>query len=321
MTLQEIKIVLSRIGVDTSLLNTHKEGQLQISCPLAKFLHETKVDTHPSMGIKYGSDVVWTTYHCFTCKNSGKLWDLVETVGKLENREDLIQLAGHILEYDKPSISARFRSISHEKVEKKEINLHPMVLGKFENAWGNEKSKSYLQKRGVTKKDCFDWRLRYDTKNSRIVFPVRSLTGALRGAVGRAITREMPKYYNYFGFNAGDTLGGLDHLRIDCFRLILVEGFFDLLRCYDWAHEINADVLCTWSANLTKKQADIILGLDKSVIICYDMDSAGVTGGKKAQDFLRKGAFCVRRSEWLDKDLDVGAMKKDQFLTALGVKK
>jgi len=320
MNLQEIKIVLSRIGVDASLLNTHKEGQLQISCPLAKILHETKVDTHPSMGIKYGSDVAWTTYNCFTCKSSGKLWDLVETVGKFENREDLIQLAGHILEYDKPSISARFRSISYEKVEEKEVILNSNVLDRFENILESS-GKDYVLGRGITEEACVQWNIKFDSRQDRVVFPVYNFRNDLQGAVGRSVNGRLPKYYNYFGFNSGNTLGGINVFRKDRFRLVLVEGFFDLLRCYAWAYEVNADVACVWSANLTKKQATLILGLDKSVIICYDMDSAGLNGGKKAQEFLRKGAFCVRRSEWLEKDLDVGAMQKDQFLAALGVKR
>ena len=119
-----------------------------------------------------------------------------------------------------------------------------------------------------------------------------------------------PRYWNYLGFSAGNTLGGLHRVK-DRPVIILVEGYFDLLRAYPFAAELGADVVCSWRAEITKVQAEILGGLDKSIQVWYDQDDAGHKGYEKVKSYLRD-SYGLKRATW-NRELDVGEMPKSYF--------
>ena len=155
--------------------------------------------------------------------------------------------------------------------------------------------------------------IRHDPRQNRVVFPVRDKDEKLVGAVGRTTINDSKRYYNYFNMQAGKTLGGI-HLMRGYPRLLLVEGFFDLLNCYNWCDKIQCDVVCTWRAEASLEQINLILSLDKTVFVAYDLDRAGQAGWYKVKRLLERRTYGLSRLK-VPEGVDVGAMTKSQFET------
>jgi hypothetical protein len=322
MNLSDLKMVLSKIGVATENLQPSSPNQLLIPCPLAKWLHkaDTDQDTHPSCSIRFGDPDRSTLYNCFSCKSQGKLWDLVHTVGSLSNDSDLTLFGLKLAETDEPSLSARLESISssfddwvHERKGTSLIVLQEEVLENFAVVRVCDLARTYLPDRGISMSVAEEWDLRYCFKQKRIVFPVRDANSRLVGAVGRAIFSDTrPKYYNYFGFETGSTLGGLHRLTGQP-RIGVCEGFFDAIRHWRLAQEHGFDFVCTFTSKTSKQQAELLLSRDANIYYFYDQDEAGESGWDLAKKRLGKLSYGLRRVVWADKTLDVGGSNTLQF--------
>jgi len=114
----------------------------------------------------------------------------------------------------------------------------------------------------------------------RMMFPFFNLAGKIIGFGGRKMRDEdQPKYLNspesqiYY---KGKTLYGL-YQAIQSIReedyIILVEGYFDLLRLVDSGIK---NVVASSGTALTEQQARIMGRYSKTVFIAYDGDSAGI---------------------------------------------
>jgi DNA primase len=141
--------------------------------------------------------------------------------------------------------------------------------------------------------------------------------GELVGAVGRGIAPDVvPKYYNYFGFETGLTLGGLHEVTGQP-RIGVCEGFFDLINVYDWAQEAGYDMVCTFTAKTSRQQAETLAGMNANIRYFYDMDKAGNDGWVKVQKVLKNISYGLKRVTWSDKNLDIGQMNRLNFEGAL----
>ncbi len=328
MTFEELSIILSELDVDVETLRPSSPNQIQIPCVLAKWFHKSGSDAHPSLSIRYNDPSKPTLFKCFACKEQGKLWQLVDSYGNLAKKESAKKLALSLVQADKPSLSSRFQNLSRDFDEWVQPPSDPIMravneqlLDRFSPAWLNEKSRNYLIAREVSK-EMTDWfNLRYDPRQNRILFPVRNTNKELVGFVGRAIGKEQPRYYNYLNFMAGNTLGGIDKYEQGySTKVILVEGFFDLLRCYKyWSPSCDWIALCSWRAETTEFQANLLAGLDSAIQVWYDQDTAGDTGYKTVKKHFI-GHYGVSRKTWKE-DLDVGEMPKDLFFSILDSRK
>lgn len=319
MTFNDLMLVLSRLGVDTDSVSSSRPNQVLIPCVLAKWMHKSGSDSHPSLSIRYGDPKEWTVFKCFACKEQGRLWQLVDSYGHLSEDDEIKKIGLQLLESDKPSLATRLAGIAETfdewftfTDEGETRVLHEDILERFIPAYENERAKSYLEHRKVSADDCTKFDLRYDPRSDRVLFPVRTEKNELVGAVGRLLGDGEPRYWNYLGFPAGNTLGGL-HRVSGCPTVIVVEGFFDLLRCHSWAAEVGADVVCTWRAELSKVQAGILSGLDKNIQCWYDQDDAGRKGFSVMQKHLA-GTYGLKRATWSGKD-DVGDMSHEKFVS------
>jgi DNA primase len=137
------------------------------------------------------------------------------------------------------------------------------------------------------------------------------------GAVGRLVGPGDKRYHNYFEFPAGRSIGGANVLGEGNRRVLVVEGFFDVMNAHQHLFDRGYDTICTWRAEMTQEQADLIIGLDKTPIICYDMDVAGEEGWSKSKMFLGPYTTCLKRARWEDKELDFGDMSPDQLTKVL----
>ena len=157
-------------------------------------------------------------------------------------------------------------------------------------------------------KNCIkDLDLRYDEDNNNLVFPVRS--PELVGAVGRyALGKGV---HNYFGFSTGKTLGGYNRLT-DNPKLAIVEGWTCLANCYRWADDLGYDVVCTFTANVTKKQCQMLADTGKTLHFWYDQDPAGKKGVRSAEQNIDDLIFFA---EWSPQLGDIGSMDHATFLS------
>jgi DNA primase len=134
-------------------------------------------------------------------------------------------------------------------------------------------------------------RLRF---RGRLMFPIYDAQGRAVGFGGRVIGPGEPKYLNSPEspiFAKGRMLYGLNWaknaIRRDD-RVLLVEGYFDALRCV--AGGVEA-VVAPLGTALTAEQAALITRYTKNVYLLYDSDEAGLRATFRAGDvLLAKGA-------------------------------
>ncbi len=141
--------------------------------------------------------------------------------------------------------------------------------------------------------------------------------GQLVGAVGRAVfDNTQPRYYNFFGFETGLTLGGL-HQVTGQSRVAVVEGYHDLMNVWYWNQCAGLDTVCTFTSKTSDDQAAQLQRLDAGLVYLYDQDEAADIGWRQAQRKLGPAIVGMRRVEWSNKSLDVGAMDEVQYMEIL----
>lgn len=319
MTADQVLNILRVMGISADQVTIRRSGQMQICCPLAPWLHEKRSDSKPSLSIGFGKGT--TLFKCFACGESGKIWQLVDSYGSLAKKPEVQAIALKIMDDDKPTLSMELVKAC-EGIEEwvkagtvyKTPTIDKAAMRHWPSVCGLPSCEEYLLSRGIDRSMWVQFDLRYDTSKNRIVFPVYNRDNKLVGAVGRFLGKcppEIVKYYNYFGFEASRSIGGENKWHEGRSRLIIVEGFFCLLKAYEWAEGMDADIGCTWHAEMSREQSERVVSLDRSTYICYDNDKAGNAGSVKALALL-KGLVPVRRAV-PPEGLDVGGMEKEMF--------
>ncbi|MFN2565025.1 MAG: DNA primase [Gemmatimonadaceae bacterium] len=128
----------------------------------------------------------------------------------------------------------------------------------------------------------------------RLMFPIYDAQGRAVGFGGRVLGQGEPKYLNSPEspvFAKGRMLYGLNWakntIRRDD-RVLVVEGYFDVLRCV--AAGVEA-VVAPLGTALTEDQAALITRYTRNVYLLYDSDEAGLRATFRAGDaLLAKGA-------------------------------
>jgi DNA primase len=128
----------------------------------------------------------------------------------------------------------------------------------------------------------------------RLMFPIYDVQGRAVGFGGRVLGQGEPKYLNSPEspiFAKGRMLYGLNWaknaIRRDD-RVLVVEGYFDVLRCAAGGLEA---IVAPLGTALTEDQATLITRYTKNVYLLYDSDAAGLRATFRAGDaLLSKGA-------------------------------
>jgi len=137
----------------------------------------------------------------------------------------------------------------------------------------------------------------YDFFRNRLMFPIRDVAGNRVAFGGRDLGDSPAKYVNSPEspvYKKGRVLYGLFEAR-DAMRrekhVILVEGYFDLLRCFDEGLE---NVLATCGTALTPNQAKLIRRYVPEVVVVFDGDAAGVRAALRGIAVLSGAGLAVR---------------------------
>lgn len=324
MNLAALKEILHGAVFDLSN-SMIRENYISISCPLAPWFHRNGTDNNPSLSINFGKDD-GTKFTCFSCGEKGTLSQLIDSYAELSGKKELKELARQVLLKDKPSLSSKFGRIGREidqwyTKEKSEISVfRNKTLDLFLPVSEYEMAMNYLMDREIDIHVIDEFNLRFDSRSNRILFPVMDSKDKLRGMVGRTIVSDSIKYKNYLGMKAGNCLGGLNKLDESYPYLLLVEGFFDLLKCWKWAREEETNVLCTFGASVSKKQLETISGLDMTVIVGFDNDVSGDKGWRKVEEGLRMFDGKIKKMS-LEIGIDIADLSLVDFRETLSLTK
>jgi DNA primase len=137
----------------------------------------------------------------------------------------------------------------------------------------------------------------YDKFRNRIIFPFHNISGRIIGFGGRRLNEEdQPKYLNSPEskiYKKGELFYGL-HQAIPAIRqhslVIIVEGYFDLLRLVDNNIE---NVVASSGTALTDSQAKLLKRYTTSALISYDSDEAGIKAAIRNSDILERNGINV----------------------------
>lgn len=158
----------------------------------------------------------------------------------------------------------------------------------------------------------------YDFFVDRLIFPIYNLNKKVVGFGARLISDDtnMPKYLNsqesiifkksneLFGiYDQGQKIKEYD-------AVILVEGFFDVLRLHK---NSIVNTVASLGTNLTDYQAKTLSRLTKNVLIAYDNDKAGFDAKIRAINILNKYGFVIKVMS-----LDDMAKDPDEFIQKYG---
>ncbi|HNT88708.1 MAG TPA: DNA primase, partial [Candidatus Hydrogenedentes bacterium] len=137
----------------------------------------------------------------------------------------------------------------------------------------------------------------YDAFRDRLMFPIRDVTGNTVAFGGRALESGEAKYINSpetLIYKKSRVLYGLhearEALRRES-RALLVEGYMDLLRCFDAGIE---HVVATCGTALTSEQAALMRRYVPEVVVVYDGDAAGIQAALRGIGVLVAAGLQVR---------------------------
>jgi DNA primase len=137
----------------------------------------------------------------------------------------------------------------------------------------------------------------YDRFRNRVMFPIRDVSGKVVAFGGRTLGDDPAKYINSPEspiYRKSKTLYGLFEAREsmrESHAAVLVEGYFDVLRCVE-AGVTNAVAPC--GTALTDEQARTIRRYVDEVVVVFDGDEAGVRAAMRSVGVLAAAGLTVR---------------------------
>ena len=289
------------------------EYEVVVSCPAAPFVpeHKHKEDKTPSMGVRIREGDTCLS-HCFTCgTKGGTLPELVRALSALDDK--FMRFEGIAAELDELSLvtvaeklpaygtwGSRVHATPPSAIEE---SLRPFA-GKYH---------PYLGRRGITIEAAKSWELGYDKERVRVTIPVRDPKGELVGLQGRGIHKHIkPRYTNYWKFERGLCVLGV-HRMNRTWPTVVVEGPFDLVRVWWAMRNDEFNVGCTFGAEHTPEQRELLIQHSAELVAFYDRNQAGVRGTRELIKYAHRR---IRMKQVLYSDSefdDPGAMGDEEI--------
>lgn len=263
-------------------------------------------------------------YHCFGCGEGGDVISFIMKEERLSFPEAvkfLADRAGIIIEEKDDLKSRKIREkkeliykvnkdaaiyfynnlkknksalsyLNKRRIDYKTINK--FGIGFAENSW--DSLYKHLNTCGYSEEDleCAGLIIKrknssgyYDRFRNRIIFPIINTNRKVLAFGGRSIDSKMPKYLNSPEtpvFYKGNNLYGLNVVNKKLNKIVLVEGYMDVISLYN--NDINYCVASLGTA-LTPNQAKLLKSFHEEVFICYDSDEAGLKAASRAIDILK----------------------------------
>jgi DNA primase len=255
---------------------------------LIKCLNPDHNDSNPSERI----DKVTGAFHCFSCGHKGNIF---RHFGVLTGNQVHIKVAK-----------------LKEKIKNLQISTTGLEMPEFFHPY----SHSFRGISSKTLKEFGAFYLSQDDKymkgfEDRIIFPIKDITDKIVMFLGRhTLSDGNPRYLNYpHGVSAPlYPVKQIPHTR----SIVLVEGIFDLLNCYDKGLH---NAVCTFGINTLQKDTHIkllqykIQGITK-IYVMFDGDGPGREAAKKLKPLIEQEEFEVEIIP-LEDGTDPGGMSEE----------
>ena len=250
---------------------------LNISCPFAPFTHQRGSDTNPSFGITI-NDAGKSNYKCLACGLKGRLSALPSRLGgyrkedysRIRHWAEMAELQATI---SKPVVDWEN---DHTHDEQKDEHRHTKPSHEAVMRYPRIVSLPYLRERGIRWPTPLTLGLRFDSYQSRILFPCYDRHGAFAGFTGRSVrhprtySKKNPKVRDYLGLDKRQLFLRLPGRRSG--PKIISEGLIDFAKVvqtgFPYAHAILGTAL-------TPEKIDILIEGGDPVYFFMDNDLAG----------------------------------------------
>lgn len=167
----------------------------------------------------------------------------------------------------------------------------------------------------------------YDRFRNRLMFPIHDGQGRIIGFGGRTLEEgpstgagQVAKYLNGAEsplYRKSSVLFGLHHAlqaMRDAKKVIVVEGYFDVLAC----HRVGMkNVVATCGTALTEEHAKLLKRYVETVVLCLDSDRAGQAAAERAFPILSKNDLIVEAVTLGQKDPADAAQESPEMLRDL----
>lgn len=306
-------------------------------------------DKNPSMSV----DPKRQTYTCWSCHNSGNVFNFIENIENISFKEALKVLG------DRVGITVNSTSNSYDKKYSKYYEIYDITEKFYQlmlNTDSGKEARDYLKNRGINSEIIkeFSIGLALDEKNklmkylkekkydintlndlglangdndtfiNRIIFPLDDRTGKTVGFSGRIYTdSKLSKYMNTREtpiFKKGSCLyhynASKEFVRLEKY-VIVMEGFMDVIR----ASTIGVkNTVALMGTALTDEQISMLKRLSLNIYLCLDGDKPGLDAALHNGELLEKAGLNVKVVYLKDnEDPDSFILKngKDKFLSLL----
>lgn len=213
------------------------------------------------------------------------------------------------------------RGVTAEELEQFELGVSPV---------GFTDTYDYLLKAGFSRKEIVASGLAiqkdlatdnpYDRFRNRLMFPIHDGQGRIIGFGGRTLGNDDAKYLNGAEsplYRKSTVLFGLHHALApmrDAKKVIVVEGYFDVLAC----HRVGMhNVVATCGTALTEEHAKLLKRYVETVVLCLDSDRAGQAAAERAFPILSKNDLIVEAVTLGQKDPADAAQESPEMLKQL----
>lgn len=316
-TINEIRSKLNIVDVISEYVPLTKKGQYYWGvCPFHN-------DKNPSMSV----DPNRQTYTCWSCHNSGNVFNFVEQIENISFRETLKKLG------DKVGIKLEGYASSFDSKYNKYYEIYDLSTKFYQlmlNTDKGDNAKEYLKKRGINEETIKEFGIglslsdkdklvsylkekKYDINTlndlglanndidtfiNRIMFPLDDRNGRVVGFSGRIYDdSKMSKYMNTKEtaiFKKGTCLyhynSSKEHVRTSKY-VIVMEGFMDVIRASTIGIKNTVALMGT---ALTDDQISLLKKLSLNVYLCLDGDKPGQDADLHNGELLEKAGLNVK---------------------------
>lgn len=279
-------------------------------------------DNNPSMSVDPNRQI----YRCWSCHNSGNVFNFYEQIENITFAEALKRLG------DRVGISIGTVKVENNKYSKyyEIYDLTSKFYSLMLNSSSGKDAKKYLQERGINEEaikefgiglslDENDRLIKYlkekkvdintlndlglanndnDTFINRIIFPLDDRQGRIVGFSGRIYHNEdFAKYMNTKEtpiFRKGNCLyhynASKEEVRLKKYAIVM-EGFMDVIRASTIGIKNTVALMGT---ALTEEQISLLKKLSNTIYLCLDGDTPGLTANLHNGELLEKAGLEVK---------------------------
>ena len=318
MKAEQIKKFLAALGRH----QTTKRGPwVQAPCPFGPWYHKGGKDSNPSFAIKVNT-TGRSHFNCFSCARGGSLDDLwVELLHltKLKGNPENLDLAtaSKVMEGDSPGV--------YIPIEEKEFDFKNRFdlmhvwpdwwLTSFAPAWTVERSRQYLEGRGIREAEAHRFHVHYDSLRDAVVFPVYNYRKQLVGARGRYLDPADKRRYHDYDWQTKNSTPYVwyneDAIAPSQEVVVVTEGIFDAIRV--WRH--FRQVVSPFSTGVSVSKLKYLNQFCR-VIVFGDNDEGGYQLSLKVEKYVRDDSTVVQAvtyPEGTPVGADPGSLKDPQI--------